>query len=213
MRRAAKQLKSVTHRAEGDNPVTNRLLAALLGFALAIANPAFARETAPAATADPLPIIDYRQRFVPTVARGGMVVSPERLAAEVGLAILQEGGNAVDAAVATGFALAVTYPRAGNLGGGGFMLVHLAEEGREVFIDYRETAPAAATRDLFLGEDGEPDRLREYFSHQSAGVPGTVAGLLHALDTYGTISELRLEITGTVPVAGTTLSAVKALYR
>ena len=89
------------------------------------------------------PIIDYRERFLPTAARNGMVVAPEKLAAEIGVEILRQGGNAVDAAVATGFALAVSYPRAGNLGGGGFMLVHLAEQNRQLLIDYREVAPAA----------------------------------------------------------------------
>ncbi len=134
------------------------------------------------------PIINYQQRFVPAVARQGMIVGPEQLAAEVGLDILRQGGNAVDAAVATGFALAVTYPRAGNLGGGGFMLIHLADEDRQTFIDYRETAPAAASRDLFLNDKGEVDKQRVYFSHQSAGVPGTVAGLLHAQEKYGVLS-------------------------
>jgi len=134
------------------------------------------------------PIIDYRERFLPIVARSGMVVGPEQLAAEVGTDILRQGGNAVDAAVATGFALAVTYPRAGNLGGGGFMLVHLAGNNRQTLIDYRETAPAAAGRDLFLDDMGEVDRMREFFSHQSAGVPGTVAGLLYALEKYGSMS-------------------------
>ncbi len=134
------------------------------------------------------PIIDYRERFLPVVARQGMVVGAERLAAEVGKRILQQGGNAVDAAVATGFALAVTYPRAGNLAGGGFMLIHLAGENRQVFIDYRETAPGAATRDMFLDKKGEVDTALYYYSHQSAAVPGTVAGLLYALEHYGTMS-------------------------
>jgi len=134
------------------------------------------------------PIIDYQTRFLPVVARQGMIVSPEKLAAEVGRKILQQGGNAVDAAVATGFALAVSYPRAGNIGGGGFMLIHLAEENRQTLIDYRETAPAAASRDMYLGEDGKVDRTREYFSHQSAGVPGTVAGMIYALEKYGSMS-------------------------
>ncbi|NND67161.1 MAG: gamma-glutamyltransferase [Halioglobus sp.] len=134
------------------------------------------------------PIVNYGQRFLPTAARSGMVVAPERLAAEVGKRILQEGGNAIDAAVATGFALAVTFPQAGNLAGGGFMLIHLADEERQTFIDYRESAPAAAARDLFLDDKGEVDRLREYFSHQAAGVPGTVAGMLYALEKYGTMS-------------------------
>lgn len=144
------------------------------------------------AIADPaqntVPIIDYQQRFLPIVGRNGMVVAPEKIAAEVGLSILQAGGNAVDAAVATGFALAVTYPRAGNLGGGGFMLIHLAADNKQTFIDYRETAPAAASADLFLNDKGEVDKMREYFSHQSAGVPGTVAGMLLAQERYGLLS-------------------------
>jgi gamma-glutamyltranspeptidase/glutathione hydrolase len=133
-------------------------------------------------------IIDFNERFLPIVARHGMVVGPEQLASEIGSQILQQGGNVVDAAVATGFALAVTYPRAGNLGGGGFMLIHLAEGNRQVFIDYREVAPAGASRDMFLDEEGKEDLMREYFSLQASGVPGTVAGLLHALETYGTMS-------------------------
>ena len=133
------------------------------------------------------PLIDFRSRFVPVAANGNMVVGPERLASEAGLIMLEQGGNAVDAAVATGFALAVTLPRAGNIGGGGFMLVHLAAENRNVFIDYREMAPAAATRDMFLTPEGEVDKRRAYFSHQASGVPGTVAGLIHALEEYGTL--------------------------
>ena len=133
------------------------------------------------------PLIDFRSRFVPVAASGSMVVGPERLASEAGLIMLNQGGNAIDAAVATGFALAVTLPRAGNIGGGGFMLVHLAAENRNVFIDYREMAPAAATRDMFLTPEGEVDKRRAYFSHQASGVPGTVAGLIHALEQYGTL--------------------------
>lgn len=135
-----------------------------------------------------VPIIDYQHRFLPQVGRNGMVVGPERLASEVGYQILQQGGNAVDAAVATGFALAVTYPRAGNLGGGGFMLVHLAQQDRQVFIDYREMAPGASTRDMYLDPEGNVDRKTLYFSYLSAGVPGSVAGLLHALEQYGTMT-------------------------
>ena len=134
------------------------------------------------------PIINYSERFLPVVSKSGMVVGPEQLAAEVGENILRQGGNAIDAAVATGFALAVTYPRAGNLAGGGFMLIHLAGENRQTLIDYRETAPAAATRDMFLDDTGKLDRTREYFSLASSGVPGTVAGLLHAQEKYGTLS-------------------------
>ena len=133
------------------------------------------------------PLIDFRSRFVPVAASGNMVVGPERLASEAGLIMLNPGGNAIDAAVATGFALAVTLPRAGNIGGGGFMLVHLAAENRNVFIDYREMAPAAATRDMFLTPEGKVDKRLAYFSHKASGVPGTVAGLIHALEQYGTL--------------------------
>lgn len=137
--------------------------------------------------AEKMPIIDYKQRFLPVVATKGMVVGPEKLASEIGIDMLRRGGNAVDAAVATGLALAVSYPRAGNLGGGGFMLIHLADGNRQTLIDYREAAPAAATGDLFINEDGSVDRMREFFSHASAGVPGTVAGMLLALERYGTL--------------------------
>jgi len=161
-----------------------RLSRPLLLIALAAMVATAAGQSAPD---DNTPIIDYKNRFLPIVAKNGMVASPERLAAEIGRDILEAGGNAVDAAVATGFALAVSYPRAGNLAGGGFMLIHLAEENRQTLIDYRETAPAAATRDLFLNDEGEVDRMREYFSHQSAGTPGTVAGLVYAQEKYGTL--------------------------
>jgi gamma-glutamyltranspeptidase/glutathione hydrolase len=136
---------------------------------------------------DQAPLIDFKSPFIPEMGVKGMVTGPEPLASQAGLHILKQGGNAIDAAVATGFALAVTLPRAGNLGGGGFMLVHLAEQNKQVFIDYREVAPAAATRDMFLQEDGTVDRAKAFFSHQSAGVPGTPAGLLHALEQYGTL--------------------------
>src|SRR5205807_7692442 len=118
-------------------------------------------------------------------AEHGMVVAQERLAAQIGADILRQGGNAVDAAVATGFALAVTYPRAGNIGGGGFMVIHSAERGQDIAIDYRETAPAATTRDIFLGSDGKPDPAKSRDSALGIGVPGTVAGLAMALQQYG----------------------------
>jgi len=138
-------------------------------------------------TTDDAPLIDFRTRFIPEIGQGDMVVGPERLASEAGLAMLKQGGNAVDAAVATGFALAVTLPRAGNIGGGGFMLIHLAQENRNVFIDYREIAPAAATRNMYLLPDGSVDKAKAYFTHAASGVPGTVAGLLHALEKYGSL--------------------------
>ena len=139
------------------------------------------------AQSEQAPIIRYDARFNPVVAPNGMVAAQERRAAAAGAEMLAAGGNAVDAAVATGFALAVTLPQAGNLGGGGFMLIHLAEENRTIAIDYREMAPAAAHRDLFLDSAGNVDRNLARFSLLSTGIPGTVAGLAHALETYGTM--------------------------
>ena len=127
-------------------------------------------------------------------AEHGMVVAQEKIAARIGADVLRRGGNAVDAAVATGFAMAVTYPRAGNLGGGGFMVIHSADRGEDVAIDYRETAPAATTAQIFLGPDGKPDDAKSRDSALGTGVPGTVAGLTLALEKYGsgklTLSDL-----------------------
>ncbi len=128
-----------------------------------------------------LPLHAQRQ---PVEARRGMVASASSLASQVGVDVLQRGGNAVDAAVAVGLALAVTYPRAGNVGGGGFMTVALAD-GRTAIIDYRETAPAAATRNMYLGADGKVVPGLSLVGHKAAGVPGTVAGLALALEKYG----------------------------
>ena len=139
-------------------------------------------QTAPPA---PVPIITNAARFLPVVAKNGMVASQEKLATRVGLDVLKAGGNAVDAAVAVGFALAVTHPQAGNIGGGGFMLVHLAGRNETVAIDYRETAPAAMTRDVFLDEKGEADPKKSRDSALGIGVPGTVAGLALAHEKYG----------------------------
>jgi gamma-glutamyltranspeptidase/glutathione hydrolase len=125
------------------------------------------------------------ETIAPVAARHGMVVAQEKLAADIGADILKRGGNAVDAAVATGFAMAVTYPRAGNIGGGGFMVIHLAKTGRDIALDYRETAPAAATREMFLGNDGKPDDAKSRDQALGIGVPGTVAGLALALEKYG----------------------------
>src|ERR1700731_1631861 len=128
------------------------------------------------------------------VAEHGMVVAQEKTAVRTGADVLRRGGNAGDAAVATGFAMAVTYPRAGNIGGGGFMIIHLTERHEDVAIDYRETAPAAMTRDIFLGSDGKPDIAKSRDSALGIGVPGTVAGLALALEKYGsgqfTLAEL-----------------------
>ena len=140
---------------------------------------------------------DYRSAYTPAaadtihsiVAEHGMVVTQEKISARTGADILKQGGNAIDAAVATGFAMAVTYPRAGNIGGGGFMVIHLQGRGQEmaqdIAIDYRETAPAATTREIFLGADGKPDNAKSRDSALSIGVPGTVAGLALALEKYG----------------------------
>ena len=138
--------------------------------------------------ANDLPIVEYNSINHPVIDDKGMVVSQRMIASEVGAEILKKGGNAVDAAVATGLALAVVLPRAGNLGGGGFMVVYLKEEDKTIAIDYREKAPSAATRDLFLDENGDYDRKKAQFSLLSAGVPGSVAGFHHALTKYGTLS-------------------------
>jgi gamma-glutamyltranspeptidase / glutathione hydrolase len=159
-----------------------RMFAAIglaFAFALAFVEPASAQE--------------YRSAYTPAAAdtihsiaaEHGMVVAQEKISARIGADILKQGGNAVDAAVATGFAMAVTYPRAGNIGGGGFMVIHLRERGDDIAIDYRETAPAATTPEIFLGPDGKPDNAKSRDSALSIGVPGTVAGLALALDKYG----------------------------
>ncbi len=132
-----------------------------------------------------LPIIADQARIKPVLARNGMVVAQEERAARIGVAILQKGGNAVDAAAAVGFALAVTHPQAGNLGGGGFMLIHLQAQKRTVAIDYRETAPSAATPDMFLDADGKFLPERSQHSGDAVGVPGSVAGLALAQAKYG----------------------------
>lgn len=134
------------------------------------------------------PIYNSQQTSHPETGLNGMVSSREYVATETALQVLKRGGNAVDAAVTLGFALAVTNPQAGNIGGGGFMLVHSAQSGETVAIDYREKAPLAATRDMFLDADGEVDIERSRYSRLAAGVPGTVAGLSLALEKYGTIS-------------------------
>src|ERR1700676_2294175 len=143
---------------------------------------------APAATQEP-----RRGSYAPpgadaihaVAAEHGMVVAQEKIAARLGADVLRRGGNAVDAAVATGFAMAVTYPRAGNIGGGGFMVIHSAERHEDVAIDYRETAPAATTPSIFLGPDGKPDTAKSRDSALGIGVPGTPAGLALALEKYG----------------------------
>src|SRR5271154_4086870 len=133
------------------------------------------------------------QQAIPVVAQNGMVVAQEPRAARIGVDILQKGGNAADAAVAVGFALAVSYPRAGNIGGGGFMLIHRAGGG-DTAIDYRETAPAGINAKSFLDAAGNADPQKSRDSALAIGVPGTVAGLALAEEKYGsgqfTLAEL-----------------------
>ncbi|MFV9670624.1 gamma-glutamyltransferase [Pantoea sp. Ep11b] len=124
--------------------------------------------------------------FHPVKAQHGMVASVDAMATRVGVEILRQGGNAVDAAVAVGFALAVTHPQAGNLGGGGFMLLRTAS-GRATAIDFREMAPGHASRDMFLDKQGNADSKLSLTSHLASGTPGTVAGLALAAQKYGTL--------------------------
>lgn len=141
------------------------------------------------AQAQPLtPILSDEAIFKPVVAQKGMVAASERIGAEAAQTVLRQGGNAVDAAVTLGFTLAVTLPRAGNIGGGGFMLIYDAKTGQVRALDYREKAPAKAHRDMYLDAAGEVDKRLSRFTHLAAGVPGTVAGLAAALEQYGTLS-------------------------
>jgi len=155
------------------------IAAAAIAALLALVLPARAQTT---------PALESSLPAVPPVtavrAAHGMVVAQEGRAATVGVDILRQGGNAVDAAVATGFALAVTYPRAGNIGGGGFMVIHRAS-GEAAAIDYRETAPAAAHPTMFLDEHGAVDPRKSRDSALAIGVPGTVAGLALAHERFG----------------------------
>jgi gamma-glutamyltranspeptidase/glutathione hydrolase len=160
---------------------------ALLAVALVIAGAGIAREKSVAPSAGAL-------RAEAVVAQQGIVVAQEKQASRIGAEILAKGGNAVDAAVAVGFALAVTLPKAGNLGGGGFMVLHRAETGENFAIDYRETAPAATTPDVFLDANGNADPEKSRDSAFAVGVPGTVAGLALAHARFGsgrfTLAEL-----------------------
>jgi gamma-glutamyltranspeptidase/glutathione hydrolase len=122
----------------------------------------------------------------PVAAENGMVVTAQHLATHVGVDVLKDGGNAVDAAVAVGYALAVVYPAAGNIGGGGFMTIQLAD-GRKTFLDFREKAPLAATANMYLDKDGNVVKGASTYGHLAVGVPGTVSGMEYALRKYGTM--------------------------
>jgi gamma-glutamyltranspeptidase/glutathione hydrolase len=127
----------------------------------------------------------------PVAAAHGMVVTAQQLATHVGVDVLKAGGNAVDAAVAVGYALAVVYPAAGNLGGGGFMTLQLAD-GRKTFLDFREKAPLAASANMYLDRSGNVIRGASTYGYLAVGVPGTVSGLEYAREKYGTLSRARL---------------------
>jgi gamma-glutamyltranspeptidase/glutathione hydrolase len=164
--------------------------AGLASFVLSLA-PAFAlaqAQPAPGAVARQLPITSDFDRVHPAFGTQGMAATQEEMATLAGLEVLRNGGNAVDAAATIAFVLAVTLPSAGNLGGGGFMVVYDADEGETVAIDYREMAGAAAFRDMYLDEQGEADPEKSRYSGLAVGVPGTVAGMALALEQFGTIS-------------------------
>ena len=127
----------------------------------------------------------------PVAAENGMVVTAQHLATRVGVDVLKDGGNAIDAAVAVGYALAVVYPAAGNLGGGGFMTIQFAD-GRKTFLDFREKAPLAATANMYLDAAGNVVKGLSTSGHLAVAVPGTVSGLEMALAKYGTMKRAAL---------------------
>jgi gamma-glutamyltranspeptidase/glutathione hydrolase len=138
------------------------------------------------------PVVRYQDLRHPVFGKSGMVAAQSATAAAAGADVLADGGNAVDAAVAVGFSLAVALPRAGNLGGGGFMLIHDSDSGETTSIDYREMAPPRASRDMYLDKHGDVDTDLSRFSLLSSGVPGTVAGLWHAHQLHGELPWRRL---------------------
>ena len=177
-------------------PYTKRpgkaLLLSVLATSLALSSTAFAREANIKITAPTSAVAthhyDYEMNiFHPIEATNGMVATEQNLASQVGLEILKKGGNAVDAAVAIGFSLAVSLPNAGNIGGGGFMLVHDAKSGKTIALDFREKAPAAASETMYQDEHGEIIPRKSWYTHQAIGVPGTVAGLTKALEQWGSL--------------------------
>ncbi|MEC8453798.1 MAG: gamma-glutamyltransferase, partial [Pseudomonadota bacterium] len=138
---------------------------------------------------DSQPLFEYSAINHPVMGSRGMVASHNQLSSEIAADILAKGGNAIDAGAALGFALAVTLPRAGNIGGGGFMLVHVAALNRTIAIDFRETAPTAASQDMFFDDNGNVVLDQTYrFSHKSSAVPGSVAGLAHIVENYGSMT-------------------------
>ncbi|MER9116138.1 gamma-glutamyltransferase [Mesorhizobium sp. M0954] len=134
-----------------------------------------------------VPFLAYAASPQPAKGELGMVVTAQHLASEVGVEVLKRGGNAVDAAVAVGYALAVVYPTAGNIGGGGFMTIRF-KDGRSTFLDFRERAPLAATKTMYLDKDGKPVKGASLDGYLAVGVPGSVAGFEMAREKYGTLS-------------------------
>ena len=134
--------------------------------------------------------IDYLSPFHPTIGQSGMVVSQNQASSDIGIQILDMGGNAVDAAVAVGFSLAITLPRAGNLGGGGFMLVYLKDEDKTIAVDFRSASPKNITQDDFLFLKNNYDQRR--YGYKASGVPGTVAGLIQTHERYGKLPLRRI---------------------
>lgn len=135
------------------------------------------------------PLFEYSAINHPVMGRSGMVASHNVLSSKIAAEILSNGGNAIDAGAALGFALAVTLPRAGNIGGGGFMLLHVAKLNKTIAIDFRETAPSAARQAMFFDDDGNVVLDETYrFSHKSSAIPGSVAGLAHIVEEYGTMT-------------------------
>ncbi|MDB3952981.1 gamma-glutamyltransferase [Alphaproteobacteria bacterium] len=132
-------------------------------------------------------VLSRKDVFRPVFAPNGMVASQEATASRIGRDILKKGGNAVDAAIAVGLALAVTLPRAGNLGGGGFMLVHMAASEKTIAIDYREMAPQAASKNMYLKSDGSVDKKASRYGYSAVGVPGTVAGFALVHKKFGSL--------------------------
>lgn len=164
----------------------------------AIRNDATAQATAPAVTQTAAAqaaaaAYDFElDVFHPVIAKNGMVASEQELATQIGVDILKAGGNAVDAAVAVGFALAVALPNAGNIGGGGFMMVHDARSGKDIALDFREVAPKGASRNMYLDAGGKVIDGKSLYTHYAVGVPGTVAGMTHALSRWGSMPLARV---------------------
>ena len=173
-----------TQTSQVPTPASSKVTAPTPGTPPPVAAPSPAPNAAQAAAA----AYDFDMHvFHPIIARNGMVASEHALATQVGVDILKAGGNSVDAAVAVGFALAVVLPNAGNVGGGGFMMVHDAKSGKDIALDFREVAPLAASRNMYLDEKGNVVDGKSLFTHHAVGVPGSVAGLEHALKKWGTM--------------------------